>query len=138
MPIVHATCVALGPHGILIRGESGSGKSDLALRLMDDGAMLVADDHVVIEAEAGALVAQPHETLAGMIEVRGLGIVEVPFLPSVQLALTVTLVAGDAVPRMPEPDSITIAGVALPHLLLAPFEASAVAKLRTAVRAIVR
>lgn len=136
MPIVHATCVALGPHGILLRGDSGSGKSDLALRLMDDGAMLVADDQVVIDAEGGALVARPHETLAGLIEVRGLGIVSVPFQPGATLALAVTLVKSDAVARMPEPGQVELAGISLPHLLLAPFEASAAAKLRAAVRAI--
>ena len=80
--LVHGTCVALGPHGALLRGGSGSGKSDLALRFLalaaeqDLQPRLVADDQVWVEAKGdGSLVASPPETIAGKIEVRGLGIV---------------------------------------------------------------
>ncbi|WP_040850329.1 HPr kinase/phosphorylase, partial [Nitrospirillum viridazoti] len=73
---VHATCVSVGGAGVLLRGASGSGKSDLALRLVDAGALLVADDQVALAADPTAtlLTATAPERLAGLIEVRGLGI----------------------------------------------------------------
>lgn len=140
--LVHGTCVALGRRGALLRGSPGSGKSDLALRFMalpGDGALqplLVADDQVWVEASAnGTLVASPPQTIAGKIEARGLGIVEVPFLAEVQLVLVCDLVSENDVPRMPpEPwERTVIAGVPLPALKLAPFEASAPLKLKMAL-----
>jgi HPr kinase/phosphorylase len=136
MKTIHATCVAIGQRGVLLRGDSGSGKSDLALRLIEEGAMLVADDQVVVTVRDGELEASPPQALAGLIEVRGFGIVRLPYRAPVLLALVVTLVDRRDVPRMPEPDVTEIAGIALPHLLLAPFDASAVAKLRLAVKAV--
>src|SRR3546814_3116989 len=73
---IHASCVAPGHGGVLILGQSGQGKSDLALRLMDRGARLVADDRCDIWHERGRLWCRPPETLAGKIEVRGIGIIE--------------------------------------------------------------
>jgi len=140
--LVHGTCVALGRRGALLRGSPGSGKSDLALRFMalpGDGALqplLVADDQVWVEASAnGTLMASPPQTIAGKIEARGLGIVEVPFLAEVQLVLVCDLVSENDVPRMPpEPwERTVIAGVPLPALKLAPFEASAPLKLKMAL-----
>lgn len=130
---VHATCIALGGSGVLIRGPSGSGKSDLALRLIDDGAALVADDQVDVRAAAGALVAAAPETIAGLIEVRGVGIVRVPQTGPVPVALVVDLVGREAVERLPGPVSATIEGVDLPRIALCPFEASAPAKVRLAL-----
>jgi len=130
----HATCVAIDGAGVLIRGPSGSGKSDLALRLIDRGAALVADDQVVLEARDGGLWASAPGRLRGRLEARGLGIVELPWLDAVRLVLVVDLVAAGAVERLPEADSVTVAGAALPRLRLAPFEASAPAKLRLAAR----
>ncbi len=140
--LVHGTCVALGRRGALLRGSPGSGKSDLALRFMalpGEGALqplLVADDQVWVEASAnGTLMASPPQTIAGKIEARGLGIVEVPFLAEVQLVLVCDLVSENDVPRMPpEPwERTVIAGVPLPALKLAPFEASAPLKLKMAL-----
>ena len=140
--LIHGTCVALGPHAALVRGPSGSGKSDLALRFLALAAepglepLLVADDQVWIERQKdGSLAASAPPTLAGKIEVRGLGIVEVPHRESVGLALAVDLVLPQEVPRMPpDPlDRITIAGAALPFVKLAPFELSAALKLRLAL-----
>lgn len=136
MSTIHATCIALGQRGVLLRGESGSGKSDLALRLIDNGAMLVADDQVAVTIRNGKPEARPPQTLAGLIEVRGFGIIRLPYRAPVTIVLAVTLVERDKVQRMPEPDTIEIAGIALPHLLVAPFEASAVAKIRLAVQAL--
>lgn len=135
MTTLHATCIAIGPHGVLLRGGSGSGKSDLALRLIEEGAMLVADDQVALRVRGGRLEASPPQAIAGLIEVRGFGIVRLPYRAPVTVVLVATLVERAEVPRLPEPDRVEVAGVALPHLLLAPFDASAPAKLRLAVQA---
>jgi serine kinase of HPr protein (carbohydrate metabolism regulator) len=132
--LVHGTCVALGERAALLRGGSGAGKSDLALRFLALAAegerrpLLVADDQVWVEARGpDELVASPPETLAGRIEVRGIGIVEMPYRAEARLVVVVDLVAPPIVPRLPpEPvERVLIAGVALPRLALAPFEASA-------------
>lgn len=137
---VHATCVALpGPDGgwsgVLLRGPSGAGKSDLALRLIDDGARLVADDQTALKTVDGAVVARAPVTIAGKIEVRGLGILTLPHLEAVTLTLVCDLVTADEVARHPAPGAADFAGVALPRLALAPFEASSPAKLRLGVEA---
>ena len=140
--LVHGTCVALGRRGVLLRGGAGSGKSDLALRFMalpGEGALapgLVADDQVYVSANPdGTLTASAPPTIAGKIEVRGLGIMPVPFLPEAELVLVCDLVGGKDVPRMPpESEKATVlAGVPLPTLRLAPFEASAPLKLKMAL-----
>ena len=140
--LVHGTCVALGRRGVLLRGGAGSGKSDLALRFMalpGEGALcpgLVADDQVCVSANPdGTLTASAPPTIAGKIEVRGLGIMPVPFLPEAELVLVCDLVGGKDVPRMPpESEKATVlAGVPLPTLRLAPFEASAPLKLKMAL-----
>jgi HPr kinase/phosphorylase len=139
--LVHGTCVAFGAHAALLRGSSGSGKSDLALRFLalpaDENAAprLVADDRVIVEAQAGTLVVSTPDTLAGKLEVRGLGIMTLPHLEQAKLVLVVDLVASDEVPRMPpEPlPRITLLGVSVPNLQLAPFEDSAPLKLRMAL-----
>jgi HPr kinase/phosphorylase len=139
--LVHGTCVALGERAALLRGKSGSGKSDLALRFLalpGDGDLrpqLVADDQVWIYLEDGRAVASAPEALAGLIEVRGLGIAEMPFVASAPLILVCDLVASDTVPRMPpEPwDHVPIAGGSIPALKLSAFEESAPLKLRMAL-----
>ena len=136
--LIHATCVALdgpeGPCGVLLRGPSGSGKSDLALRLIDQGARLVADDQCELSVRGSVrIVARAPAVLAGQIEARGLGIVEAPRLVEVSVALIVDLVPGDTVERLPEAVEETILGVALPRIALDPFEASTPAKLRLAL-----
>ena len=133
--LVHGTCVELFGHGVLLRGPSGSGKSDLALRLIDGGARLVADDQVVLTAEVGRVQAAAPIRIAGRIEVRGVGIIQVATIETVPLALVVDLVAPADVPRLPEPRECRLAGVALRSIALAPFEASAEAKVRLAVLA---
>ncbi len=129
----HGTCVALGERGILLRGPSGAGKSDLALRLIDGGAMLVADDQVLLRKEDAGLLATPPSALAGLIEVRGLGILRLPFRSSILVGLVADLVPREAVPRLPEPAYVMLCEVAVPVILLHAFDGSAVAKLRLAV-----
>lgn len=129
---VYATCVTIGRVGVLIRGRSGSGKSDLALRLLDGGARLVADDRVCLEQVGDRLVARAPRELAGLIEVRGLGIVRLAHRQSVAVGLVVELdVAPD---RLPRRRSCVITGVRLPWLALDARHASATAKLRLALR----
>ncbi|HLY57166.1 MAG TPA: RNase adapter RapZ [Stellaceae bacterium] len=128
---VHGTAVVVAGRGVLLRGPPGAGKSDLALRLIAGGGTLVADDQVEIEPVEGALIASPPETIAGLLEVRGVGIRRLPFVRSVRLVLVVDLVA--AIERLPEARHAEIAGLDLPALELLPFEASAVAKLRLAL-----
>ncbi|MDI4666172.1 HPr kinase/phosphatase C-terminal domain-containing protein [Xanthobacter autotrophicus] len=103
---IHATCVAIGDRGVLIRGPSGAGKSALALRLILDAprslpaAELVADDRVLLAAEGGILVARPVPQLAGLIEMRGLGIRRMFHRSFVAVRHVVDLAAPDAA-RMP-------------------------------------
>lgn len=134
MKRVHATAVAVGRKGILLRGKSGSGKSDLALRLIDGGAKLIADDLVEIVREGRALVLRSPGTLAGKMEVRAIGICAVPYATRARLALVVDLVGSGAVERYPESRSVTILGIKVKCLKLWAFEASAPVKLRLAVR----
>lgn len=138
MILVHGTCVAIGGQGVLLRGPSGAGKSDLALRLIDGGAVLVADDQTRLERAEEALLASPPATIAGLLEVRGLGLVRLPHLTGIPLHLVVDLVAAAEVERLPEPDTAELLGLALRRLRLAPFEASATAKVRLAVHASTR
>lgn len=91
---IHASCVAIGTHGVLLLGPSGSGKSDLALRLIDEGAKLVADDRTILFIKNGALHAKAPASIRSLLEIRGLGIVALPVrarVKSVKVALAVRL-----------------------------------------------
>lgn len=130
---LHASCVAIGGRAVLIEGRSGSGKSDLALRLIDRGATLVSDDYTVLIRDKSALLAQPPATIAGRIEVRGLGIVELPYAERVPVALVIGL-AGQ-VERMPvESGERSIAGILIPEIALAGHESSAPIKVELALK----
>jgi serine kinase of HPr protein (carbohydrate metabolism regulator) len=128
---VHASCVAIGGRAVLISGPSGSGKSDLALRLIDRGAVLISDDCTRLEVHGGVLLASPPETIAGRIEVRGVGIVERPYAAGVPVALLVDLASTPE--RMPEPAVAEIAGVPIPAIGLSALEASAPIKVEAAL-----
>jgi HPr kinase/phosphorylase len=130
---VYGTSVTIGSDGVLLRGPSGSGKSDLALRLIDQGARLVADDQTELRREADALAMRAPATIAGLLEVRGLGIIAVPAVERAWLRLVVDLVCEEAIERLPEPRSCEFEGLRFPVLALAPFAASAPAKLRLAL-----
>lgn len=128
----HATSVAIGGYGVLLVGPSGAGKSDLALRLIDRGARLISDDQTALHVVDGLLFASAPATIAGKIEVRGLGIVAVEHVSDMPVALVVTL--GGPVERMP-PEGVTyeIGGIPLPAVALAAFEASAPIKVELAL-----
>jgi serine kinase of HPr protein (carbohydrate metabolism regulator) len=135
---VHGTCVAIDGVGVLICGAPGSGKSDLALRLVDSGARLVADDRVELTPSGPRVAAAAPPSIHGRMEVRGLGVVEVAAAPTVLLGLVVELVPSESVPRLPDRSTWEHAGVHIPLIRLAPFEASAAAKVRLAVQGLTR
>lgn len=136
--VLHGGLVALRLdgrwRGALILGASGAGKSDLALRALDAGFRLVADDRVVVWTSGGALWGRAPDPLAGLIEARGAGVVAAPSLAFAQIVLAARCVApGEAIERAPEPTLETLAGIAIPLLRIDPREASAPAKLRHAL-----
>ena len=118
-----------------MRGAPGGGKSDLALRLIDGGARLVADDQTKLRRAGDQLHASAPAEIAGKIEVRGLGILSLPELAEARLRLVVDLVPAELVERLPELAEETLLGIGLPRVMLNPFEASAAAKLRFALAA---
>jgi serine kinase of HPr protein (carbohydrate metabolism regulator) len=130
---LHATCVQLGGVGVVLLGASGAGKSDLALRLIDAGALLVADDQLEVEAAPTGLLGRPAARLAGLLEVRGLGILRLPYCRVSPLGLVVELDAATPAPRLPEPSTYPILGIELRRLRLDPRQASAPAKVRLAL-----
>ncbi len=136
MILVHGTCVDLAELGagvgVLLRGPPGSGKSDLALRLIGAGAWLVADDQVEIRRAGDGLIAAAPPAIAGLLEVRGLGPVRLAAAETAPLGLVIDLVAAAGVERLPRPATAEYQGVALPLYRLAPFEASAPDKVRLA------
>ncbi len=130
---LHASCVAIGGRAILIEGLSGSGKSDLTLRLIDRGATLVSDDYTYIKREGARLLASPPPTIAGRIEVRGLGIVTLPFASAIPVALVISL--GEPVERLPRDGMAqTLIGIDIPLVALPALEASAPIKVEYALR----
>jgi serine kinase of HPr protein (carbohydrate metabolism regulator) len=133
---VHGTAIALGSEGILLRGPSGAGKSDFALRLIDQGARLVADDQTELRREGDGITMSAPVTIAGQMEVRGLGIIALPSVASAPLRLVVDLMPSAEIERMPLPRDCSFLGCTIPAIALAPFEASAPAKLRLALRSL--
>ena len=121
--------------GVLLRGPPSSGKSDLALRLLDQGARLISDDQTELHLSGGLLTLRAPERITGRLEVRGLGLVSVSRIEHAPLVLIADLVTPAEIDRLPPPRTVTLAGVSVAALLIAPFEASATAKLRLASRA---
>ena len=132
---VHATSVVINGHGVLIAGPSGSGKSDLALRLIDRGATLLSDDYTHVRAENDAVVASAPETIKGQMEVRGIGIEPFSCASQARIALQVeALEPGMTAERLPlVPELRDICGIALPLLRLGLLEASAPLKVELAL-----
>ena len=114
-----ATAVAIGGRAILIEGAPGTGKSSLALALIDRGAVLIGDDAVMLEAVGATLLASPHPRVTGLIEVRNLGLATMPVASAVAVALV--LILDPAAPRHIETaDSVERTGVSLPMIRLYP------------------
>ena len=135
--ILHAGLVALRLagywRGALIQGPSGAGKSDLALKALDEGFHLVADDRVIVWRSGHALFGRAPAPLAGLIEARGHGVLAASNLALAEIVLAATCVE-EAIERMPDSETIEVAGVSLPQVRLNPFETSATAKLRRALQ----
>lgn len=134
---VHATSVAIDGQAMLLAGPSGSGKSDLALRLIDRGAVLVSDDYTLVKRIDGRLIATAPVNIIGKIEVRGIGVIDLPYVPEAPVALLIDL--SDLVERLPDaPEMRMIAGVNVPVVKLAPLEPSAPIKAELALKAVTR
>lgn len=128
-----ATCVAIGGRAILIEGPPGSGKSSLALALIDRGARLVGDDGVLLEHDGDRLIASPHFRTAGLLEVRNLGLLPFPIQPSAPVALVIVL--DPAAPRYRDgAEKCERCGVKLPLVRLAPHDAVLAHKVELALR----
>jgi HPr kinase/phosphorylase len=147
--LVHGTCLVVGGCGILILGAPGSGKSDLALRLIDQPgrgtgpetmtARLVADDQVVITRRGARLFAAPPARLAGLIEVRGIGIVAADHASEAEVTLAVRLADAGTIERLPESGSqAVLLGVAVPEIAVDAGTASAPARIRAGLVEVLR
>jgi serine kinase of HPr protein (carbohydrate metabolism regulator) len=135
---LHAGLVALylggGWRGVLIAGPSGAGKSDLALRTLDHGFRLVADDRTILWRSGGRLYGRAPDVLHGLIEVRGLDVLRRPALAFAGVDLAVSCLGADqATERIPEASHVDHLGLSLPQISLRACEASAPAKLRVAL-----
>ena len=131
MMLFHATAVVIDGRAVLLAGPSGAGKSDLALRLIDRGAKLLADDYIELEARGSKLIAHAPTTIEGRLEVRGLGIITTEFIRQAPVALLVDL---DRTPeRLPDPATQDLAGIAIPVIALSAFEMSGPVKIELAL-----
>ena len=135
-PNIHAACVAIGAKGVLLLGPSGAGKSDLALRLIDGGATLVADDRTVLFTTKGALWAKAPARIRGLIEIRGLGILKLRPRARVKIALVVKLgKEGERLPVHGTWNSSLKSAAPVPFIALDARFASTPAKIRVALKA---
>jgi serine kinase of HPr protein (carbohydrate metabolism regulator) len=129
---LHASCVAMDGRAVLLAGPSGSGKSDLALRLLDRGFMLVSDDRTIVRKEGTRLVTSAPESIKGKLEIRGVGIVDMDSVPNAPLALVVELTSD--IQRMPDDSrERMILGVGVPLISVDAMTASAPSKVALAL-----
>ena len=136
MENIRATAVAVNGKAVLLCGPSGSGKSDLALRLIDRGAQLIADDCVTAVEISGQVMLAPPAAIAGRLELRGAGLAKIDYAADVPLALIVNLIPGGEVERMPEPEEWSICGARVPAMKLDGLQPSAPIKVEMALAAI--
>jgi serine kinase of HPr protein (carbohydrate metabolism regulator) len=119
MPLVQASCVAIAERAVLIFGAPGSGKSSLALALIDRGAVLIGDDGVALEAVEGQLLASPPPNIAGLIEVRNVGLLTCPTAQGTPVALAIRL--SHEAERLPErAEAFVCLGLGVPEIALWP------------------
>ncbi len=132
--LLHASCIAINNKAILLAGAPGLGKSDLALRLIDEGAQLVSDDQTEVRVESGVLLASPPPTIEGLFEVRHVGLLKMPFIGNVPVALYVDLVPLEERPeRLPEAAKFFLLDHPVKRLRLPSFAASTPTKIRAAL-----
>jgi hypothetical protein len=135
---IHATCIAIGAQGVLLLGASGAGKSDLALRLIDDGARLVADDRTLLTVKSGVLTAGAPAAIRGLMEIRGVGIVKLPVRAAVAIALVARLGRNGArlpAPSLWRPPAPLKPATFPPQIMLDASQPSAPARIRAALAA---
>ncbi len=138
MQYLHATSVNIGRQGVMIRGPSGSGKSDLALRLIDAGAVLIADDQTQIDLKNNAIKLNTPVEIAGKIEIRGYGISLLPYDKNITLSLIVDLRDRNDIERMPENQDEELLGVTVKTMQLHAFDVSAIAKIHLVLKGLNR
>ncbi|MCG8489981.1 MAG: HPr kinase/phosphatase C-terminal domain-containing protein [Sneathiellales bacterium] len=129
----HGTVVDIAGKGVLIEGPSGSGKSDLAFRLIDRGASFITDDQVLLEKRRRGILATAPDSIRGYLEVRGVGIVSMPVAGGAYIHLVVKLVSEEDVPRLPEKEFTELFDEKIPVLRINAFEVSAPLKIELAV-----
>lgn len=126
---IHGTSIALGENGLLITGESGSGKSDLALRLIDSGATLISDDQTICMKKETSIHLFSMEKIYGLIEIRGIGLMKVPYIENIKLSMIIQLVDKE-IDRLPKIRKKKLLGLNFPLIKIFSKEASAVAKIK--------
>jgi serine kinase of HPr protein (carbohydrate metabolism regulator) len=134
---IHASAARVGERGVLIRGAPGSGKSSLLMALIfgETRATLVADDRVVLSVAGGRLLAAPPESIAGRMEVRGVGIIDLPYVSPAAIALVVDLVPLSECPRLPDESEarVVLHGAMLRRIFVAIGAADAAYRVRAAL-----
>lgn len=131
---IHATAVFYQGSGVLIRGPSGSGKSDLAIRLIEDGANLIADDYVRIDTDVDKILLSAPKNIAGLIEVRGIGVINMESIKDVPLRVIFDLKPTSSINRMPENLNEIIEGISIPVVEISAFECSVLSKIKIFLR----
>ena len=125
---IHSTSVVIDDNGVLILGDSGSGKSDLALRLIDNGAPLISDDISICRKNSNNIYLYCPPEIKGLLEVREIGIITVPFVERIKLRLVVNLKSNNE--RFPKDSSFRILGIKIPIINIEGKNSSAVAKIK--------
>jgi HPr kinase/phosphorylase len=133
MELIHGTCVTIDGDGVLFRGPSGSGKSDLALRIIDSGGELVADDQTIITRKGDKIITSSPVNLRHKIEVRGIGIMTFFAKKEAPLTLILDLLLPANIERIPQLKFYDYLDVKIPVLGISPFESSATSKVKLAI-----
>ncbi|MEI7669275.1 MAG: HPr kinase/phosphatase C-terminal domain-containing protein [Pseudomonadota bacterium] len=132
---LHASCVSVKGTAVLLIGEASTGKSDLALRMIDRGAELVSDDQVVLSSDGEKLTASSPDNIKGLIEIRGIGIFRLPYQVA-EVGLVVKLSERAMIERLPYPESFESMGIKVPQILVSSFDATAPIKIEMSIAAL--